>query len=126
VHPDIDTDHGVVLTSTHIGLVPIPDLPDTAHHSHLFPDLQSSSLMWLVFLCVHGHEAQFTATDFAVSGHSAVLLTGDVISILLAHFMLFLSLPIMVQYLSYWFCTAEAAKLDLLGSIYQLTKIHVE
>jgi hypothetical protein len=71
---------GAVLTSTHVGLLPIPALPPAARICHIFPTLQSSSLFSLAHVCDHGCTAHFSANIVTVQylDNSNITSNGDV------------------------------------------------
>jgi hypothetical protein len=64
------------IRSTHTGTLPIPGLPLSACRAHVFPSLQSHSLLSIGQLCDHGYKAVFTNDCVTITCDDLVLLTG--------------------------------------------------
>jgi hypothetical protein len=67
---------GAHIKSTHTGTLPIPGLPISACCAHVFPSLQSHSLLSIGQLCDHGCKAVFTNDCVTITRDDLVLLTG--------------------------------------------------
>jgi hypothetical protein len=68
--------NGALIRSSHTGTLPIPGLPLSACRAHVFPSLQSHSLLSIRQLCDHGCKAVFTHNDVTITRNDLVLLTG--------------------------------------------------
>jgi hypothetical protein len=67
---------GAHIKSTHTGTLPISDLPSSACRAHVFPSLQSHSLLSIGQLCDHGCKAVFTNDCITVTRNDIVIITG--------------------------------------------------
>jgi hypothetical protein len=67
---------GATILSTHTGLLQIPGLPASARLAHIFPSLQSNSLLSIGQLCDHGCSSIFTNNAVTTTLHDLVVLTG--------------------------------------------------
>jgi hypothetical protein len=67
---------GSLIRSTHTGTLPVPGLPLSACCAHVFPSLQSHSLLSIGQLCDHGCKVVFTHNDVTITRDDLVLLTG--------------------------------------------------
>ena len=64
---------GSTISSTHMGLLPLPHLPATARRAHIFPALASGSLLSIRRLCDAGCTALFDTAKVEIRlGHSIV------------------------------------------------------
>ena len=64
------------MTSTHIGYLPIPQLPKEARIAHLFPALQDTCLISLGLLCDHGCQAHFSSDTVVITHNQKIILHG--------------------------------------------------
>jgi hypothetical protein len=65
------------IKSTHTGMLPIHGLPSSACRAHVFPSLQSHSLLSIVQLCDPGCKLVFTHGLVTVTLNNIVLRTGN-------------------------------------------------
>jgi hypothetical protein len=69
---------GAHIRSTHTGTLPVPGLPLSACRVHVFPSLQSHSLLSIGKLCDHRCKAVFTHNGVTITRDDLVLLTGTI------------------------------------------------
>jgi hypothetical protein len=67
--------NGALIRSSHTGTLPVPGLPPSACRAHVFPSLQSHSLLSIGQLCDHGCKAVFTHNDVTITRDNLVMLT---------------------------------------------------
>jgi hypothetical protein len=67
---------GAHINITHTGMLPIPGLPSSACRAHVFPSLQSHSILSKGQLYDHGCKAVFTNGRVNITLNDIVLLTG--------------------------------------------------
>jgi hypothetical protein len=67
---------GALIRSTHTGTLPVHGLPLSACRAHVFPSLQSHSLLSIGQLYNHGCKAVFTHNGITITRNDLVLLTG--------------------------------------------------
>jgi hypothetical protein len=67
---------GALIRSTPTGTLPGPGLPLSTCRAHVFPSLQSHSLLSIDQLCDHGCKAVFTHNVVTITRDDLVLLTG--------------------------------------------------
>jgi hypothetical protein len=68
--------YGAHIKNTHTGTLPIPGLTPSACRAHVFPSLQSHSLLSIGQLCNHGCNTVFTNDCVTVTRNNIVLLTS--------------------------------------------------
>jgi hypothetical protein len=67
---------GALIRSSHTSTLPIPGLPLSACRAHVFPSLQSHSLLSIGQLCDHGCKAVFTHSKVTITRDDLIMLTG--------------------------------------------------
>lgn len=67
---------GSTATSSHMGLLPFPWLPQPARVCHVFPSFKGS-LLSIGMFCDHGMEAHATASTLSVTHQGRTVLTGS-------------------------------------------------
>jgi hypothetical protein len=67
---------GALIRSSHTGTLPVPGLPLSACRAHVFPSLQSHSLLSIGQLCDHGCKSVFTHSKVTITRDDLVMLAG--------------------------------------------------
>lgn len=67
---------GHTISSTHTGLLPLPNLPYHARQAHLFPSLKSGSLVSIGLLCDAGCTALFSRDEVVIRTGALHVVTG--------------------------------------------------
>jgi hypothetical protein len=67
---------GDLIRSSHTGTLSVPGLPLSACRAHVFPSLQSHSLLSIGQLCDHSCKAVFTHSNVTITRDDLVMLTG--------------------------------------------------
>jgi hypothetical protein len=68
---------GTFMTSTHTAHFPIQGLPREATLAHIFPNLDSSSLLSVGQICDYGCTATFTKHAVAITSRGVTIITGN-------------------------------------------------
>jgi hypothetical protein len=67
---------GSTITSSHTGLLPIPQLPTAARQAHIFPALATGSLLLIGQLCDAGCRAEFNRNTVQIHHQQAQLVAS--------------------------------------------------
>jgi hypothetical protein len=81
IHPTANPIHvelpdGSTITSTHTGILPLPNLPDNAIRAHIFPRLTSGSLISIGLLCDAGCTATLDKDKIVIHNGQLHVATG--------------------------------------------------